>query len=367
MGRLRGGSPAGAARLSAPSLELLLPGDPRTRTGGYLYDRRVAAGLSVLGWQVRMHRLDDAFPHPARASLEHAEQILAALPPGALTLVDGLAASAMPEVLMRHAPRLRLVALVHHPLALETGLAAETAAALARSERRALAAVRQVIATSTHTAGLLARDYAVPAALLAVVEPGTDPAPPATGSDGPEVVLLCVATLTPRKGHVLLLDALADVPASSWRLVCVGSTRRDPATTAAVRERLQALGLDHRVTLAGEVDDATLAARYHHADAFVLPTALEGYGMALAEALARGLPVVATRAGAVPDTVGEEAALLVPPNDRGALTTALTRIVAEPALRTRLAAAARRRAAVLPTWAGASACMAAVLRRVAAT
>jgi glycosyltransferase involved in cell wall biosynthesis len=367
VGRLRGGSPAGAPRLSAPAVDLLLPGDPGTRTGGYVYDRRVAEGLSTLGWRVRLHRLDDGFPLPGRAALGHADRVLAALPEGALTLIDGLAAAAMPDVLVRHAARLRLVALVHHPLALEPGLATETATTLARSERRALATVRQVVTTSTHTAGLLARDYAVPAALLAVVEPGTDPAAPAVGSGGPDVALLCVATLTPRKAHGLLLDALAQVVPRNWRLVCVGSTRRDHATATTVRERAAALGLGDRVVLAGEVDDAALAAHYHRADAFVLPTTLEGYGMALAEALARGLPVVSTRAGAVPDTVGDEAALLVPPGDRDALAEALTRLIGEPALRARLAAAARCRAAALPTWTAASASMAAVLDRVAAT
>ncbi len=312
-----------------------------------------------------MHRLSAAFPHPAPGDLAHASQVLDALDDGALTLVDGLACGAMPEVVMRHAGRLRLLALVHHPLALEGGLDAGDAARLARSERRALAAVRRVITTSAHTAGVLARDYHVPAPVLAVVEPGTDPAPPAAGSGGPDVHLLCVATLTPRKGHALLLDALARLPRHGWRLTCAGSERRDPRTAAAVRARIGERGLGDRVRLCGEVDDDALSGLYHRADAFVLPTALEGYGMALAEAVARGLPVVSTRAGAVPDTVGDAAALLVAPGDVDALAGALGRLVADADLRARLAAAARARAAALPTWAEAAARMDALLASAA--
>jgi len=283
-------------------LELLLPGDPATRTGGFVYARRIAAGLSQAGWTVRVRRLSVAFPHPQRADLDHAARVLQGLADGALVLIDGLACGAMPEVVMRHAGRLRLVALVHHPLALESGLDAGAAARLALSERRALSAVRHVITTSAHTAGVLARDYGVPAPMLSTVEPGTDPAAAAAGSGGPRVQLLCVATLTPRKGHALLLEALARVPGDGWGLGCAGSERRDPDTAAAVRARIRELRLDDRVRLHGEVDDAALAALYHAADVFVLPTALEGFGMALAEALAHALPVVSTRAGAVPDT-----------------------------------------------------------------
>ena len=332
-----------------PALDLVLPGDPATLTGGYEYDRRIAAGLRSLGWAVAVHALDASFPAPTADALRDARAVLAGIPTGRTVLVDGLALGAMPEIAAAEAGRLRLVALVHHPLAAETGLSPARAEALRNSETRALAAAARVIATSEATAGALAA-HGVERARIDVVAPGTDPAPLSRGSGGPGIELLCVATIVPRKGHAILIEALAGLAGREWRLTCVGSRTRSPETDAALVRQIAALGLDARVTLAGELEGAALAARYDRADVFVLPTYYEGYGMALAEALARGLPVVSTHAGAVPDTVPPDAALLVAPGDAVALRGALARVLDDPALRARLAAGARRARAALPTW-----------------
>jgi glycosyltransferase involved in cell wall biosynthesis len=345
------------------ALSLLLPGDPDTHTGGYLYDRRIAQELGTLGWRVQWRRLHDSFPFPDAAALAHAAQVLAALPDGAIALCDGLAFGAMPQLAAAAGTRLRLAALVHHPLALESGLDAACAAALEHAERAALAAASLVIATSARTAGVLQSRYRVPAARLAVVEPGTERTPPARGSGGSETVLLCVGTLTPRKGHDLLIDALAQVHPARWRLHCVGSLNRAPGWADALRARIDAAGLGDRVRLLGEVDAPALARCYEQADAFVLPTRLEGYGMALAEALARGLPVITSAGGAAADTVGD-AALLVPGEDVGALAQALQRIITQPALRRELSAAALRRAHALPSWRQSAQRMDRALRRL---
>lgn len=330
-----------------PALDLVLPGDPATLTGGYEYDRRVAAGLRALGWAVTVHALDASFPAPTTAALRDARAVLASIATGRTVLIDGLALGAMPDIAAAEAARLRLVALIHHPLAAETGLSPERAEALRRAETRALAAASGVIATSEATARALAA-YGVARERIAVVVPGTDPAPLARGSGGPGLGLLCVATIVPRKGHAVLIEALAGLADRDWRLTCVGSRDRSPATDAALARQIDALGLADRVTLVGE--RAALDGYYDRADAFVLPTFHEGYGMALAEALARGLPVVATSAGAVPDTVPPDAGLLVPPGDVDALRDALAGVLDDAALRARLAAGARRARAALPTW-----------------
>ena len=162
------------------SVYVAIPGDLQARTGGYGYDRRIIAGLRGLGWAVEVRRLDDSFPMPTAAARAQAAQVLAAAPDGATVLVDGLALGAMPDEAEREAGRLRLVALVHHPLAAETGLDPALARALEISERRALAAVGAVVVTSRATAARLA-DYGVAANRITVVEPGTDPAPLARG------------------------------------------------------------------------------------------------------------------------------------------------------------------------------------------
>lgn len=356
------------------ALALLLPGDPDTPTGGYLYDRRMAEGLRALGWLVDVLRLDDSFPAPTPPALEHAARTLAALRDDTLVLADGLALGAMPRIAAAESRRLRIVALVHHPLALETGLAPARARELRDSERAALAAVRAVVVTSEETASELQRDYGVEAARLAVVEPGAPASAAArTGvrAPGAPLRLLCVASLAPRKGHDLLLRALAALPAPrdpagaplDWTLECIGSATREPAHARALAALAQSNGLGARVAWRGELPAAQVAAAYAAADVFVLPAWYEGYGMAVAEAIAHGLPVVATAVGAAPRVVGTEAGLLVEPGDLDALTVALTRVLGDAALRARLAAGAAARAAQLPQWPSQAARLAAALER----
>lgn len=345
-----------------PSLVLVVPGALDTPTGGYGYDRRMAAGLRDRGWSVAVNVIGDSFPFPTGNARARAAQALAEIPAGTLVLVDGLALGALPDEIEREGSRLRLVALIHHPLARETGLNARQAAMLEASERRALGAVRLVVVTSRHTAAALAR-YGVDADRVAVVEPGTDRSPLAQGSADGIVRLLCVATLIPRKGHQILLDALEAIPDTPWRLICVGSRTRHPETAERVCRRLRASGWADRVELVGEVDAEGLASYYDRADVFVLPTLYEGYGMAVAEALARGLPVVSTSSGAIADIVGDRAGLIVPPGDAGALAAALARVVGDPLFRSQLRQGAEAVRTRLPTWDDAAANMEAALLR----
>ena len=342
------------------SVHFLVPGDPDTRTGGYLYDRRIMAGLTALGWRVELHRLDASFPTPTPDALQAAVAILAALPARALTVVDGLALGAMPAAVAPQRERLRLVGLVHHPLALETGLDEALRRQLYRSECEALRAVRQIIVTSPHTERALA-DYRIAPERCLVVSPGTDPAPLATGSTDETPTLLCAASLTPRKGHAVLLRALARLKQLPWRLRCAGSATLDPVTAARLHALTGELALADRVAWLGELNAGALADHYLEADLFVLPSFYEGYGMVLAEALARGLPIVSTTAGAIPDTVPAGAGLLVPPGADAVLAAALSRVLTEPEYRQQLAAGARAARGALPDWPSACARFAAAL------
>ncbi len=345
------------------ALDFLLPGDPQTLTGGYIYDRRIIQGLGTLGWRVTVHSLDPSFPSPTFSALEQARSTLEKIPSGGLVVIDGLALGGMPKLVAEQTDRLRLVGLIHHPLACETALAPERRRALERSEQRALAAVDRVIVTSRWTRRQLA-GYGVACERVHVVMPGTDPAPLAHGSGGSSLNLLCVATLTPRKGHAVLFDALAQVRDRSWHLDCIGSLQRSTATATELRARLERLGLTGRVTLLGEVTADVLARHYASADLFVLASYLEGYGMALAEALSRGLPLVSTSASAIPDTVTADAAMLVPAGDSGALANALAKIMDDPGALRALAKGARNARDNLPTWEQASAQFAVELQRL---
>jgi len=335
-------------------LHFLVPGDLGTRTGGYTYDRHIIDGLRESGWQVDVQSLGAGWPNPDDAARTFAGGVLDALPDGALVVVDGLAFGAMPELAAQQAKRLRWVALVHHPLALETGIDAATQSTLFDSERRALAFARGVIVTSRSTARALA-GYGVADSRIAVIEPGTEPAPLAAGSSPDGLSLLSVATITPRKGHALLIDALAGLGGRRWVLHCVGSLTMDAGCADALVQAIDRHGLRDRVVLHGEQDESDLRAFYERADAFVLPSFHEGYGMALAEALAHGLPVISTTAGAIPDTVPADAGVLVPPGDGAALRAALQRLMDDAEWRGQLAAGARAARHRLPTWADSAA------------
>jgi glycosyltransferase involved in cell wall biosynthesis len=350
--------------VDAHSLEFLVPGDLQSATGGYGYDRRIIAGLQQLGWRVNVGMLDGSFPFPTASARGQAEAVFSRVPDEALVMVDGLAFGAMPEVAARHAERLRLVALVHHPLALETGLSREAASLLEESERASLRSARHVVVTSEATATALGR-YDVERSRVSVIVPGTEEAPLAGGSTDGVVRMLCVATLTARKGHDLLIEALAGLASFPWTLACVGSLTRGADTVAALRRQIDRVALNEKVALVGELTGDALEAAYQAADLFVLPTRYEGYGMVVAEALARGIPVVSTRTGAIPELVGASAGLLVPPNDGLALRDALARVLQDRALLASLRAGARQTRATLPRWQDSCAQIARVLEQLA--
>jgi glycosyltransferase involved in cell wall biosynthesis len=342
------------------SLVVLVPGSLETRTGGYEYDRRIIAGLRALGWSVETRELDDSFPRPTAAALAGAARVFASLPDGAAVLVDGLALGAMPDEIERASSRLRLVALVHLPLAAEIGLDPGTAAVRRSIERRALAASSMVVVTGRSSLRTIV-DYGVPRDRIVVVEPGTAPAPLARGSSNGSLQLLCVATLNRGKGHSILFRALRSIADQDWQLACVGSLDRDPITAQRLRDQLRADRVDRRVVLTGELDESLLNDWYDRSDLFVLATLQETYGMAVAEAIARGLPVVSTRTGAIPDLVGSDAGVLVAPGDENALAGALREVVADGRLRARLAQGARSRRERLVPWEGAARNMSAAL------
>jgi glycosyltransferase involved in cell wall biosynthesis len=347
-----------------PELSLMVPGDPATITGGYAYDRALAEALRRRGWSVAFRPLADDFPDPAKESVESALESIDSVPRNQLVLVDGLAFGALPAERLRALGR-PVAALVHHPLALEGGRTPERTAVVAAAERAALATAAAVIATSPATARTLAADYGVPAQRLTVALPGTARLPAAIGT-GAVPTILTVATITPRKGHATLVAALDRIRDRPWRAVFVGDDGRDAACAADLRRQITARGLHERIQLTGAVTPLALLDHYLAADLFALVSSHEGYGMAFAEALSAGLPVVAGDGGAVGDTVPADAGVLVPPGDVDATAAALARLLHDPALRRRTAAAAWRAGAALPTWDDTAAAVEAALAPLAA-
>ena len=325
-----------------------VPGDIASPTGGYAYARALLAEWPALGVEAEHLVLPAGFPDPSPEDIAGTERLLARVAPDRVLLIDGLAYGAFPSALTG-AIRNPVVALVHHPLALETGISRERSDALKHLETNALALARKVVATSPTTARTLLAEFGVPGEKLSVAEPGTAPAPrsPGTGHPG---ALLAVGAVSPRKGYEVLIEALAPLAALDWRLTIVGSLDRDRAAAESLATRIGQAGLAERVTLAGAVGEAELAEAYGRADILVSASLFEGYGMVLAEGLSRGLPIVAATGGATGETVPDGAGIKVPGGDAMALSAALRRMIAEPQTRRAAADAAFAAGAKLPRW-----------------
>jgi glycosyltransferase involved in cell wall biosynthesis len=327
-----------------------IPGDIDAPTGGYGYDRRLLREWREAGISARHLALPGSFPFPTEADLAATERLLAAIAPDDVVLVDGLAYGAFTEALAARFAY-RLVALVHHPLALETGHSPEVAESLRLSEAQALRHARAVVTSSPATKLTLEAEYQVPAGKIAVAIPGTDPAPRARGSGRDETLhVLAVGSLIPRKGYGTLIAALAMIADRPWTLTIAGTPDHAPATAAELRQGIARAGLADRIVLTGGIGVDRLAQLYDEADLFVMSSLYEGYGMVLTEALARGLPIVTTLSGAGAEALSDAAALKVPPGDAAELAKALAKLIDAPAERRRRADAAWAAAGALTRW-----------------
>jgi glycosyltransferase involved in cell wall biosynthesis len=337
------------------TVHVVVPGgidDPLRPSGGNVYDRRVCHGLAVDGWAVHEHAVPGRWPRPDQAAGVTLARVLGGIPHQALVLLDGLVASAVPEVLGAEAGRLRLVVLVHLPLGADPSADGDQDART--RERAALSAATAVVATSGWARRWLLERYALPIDRVHVVEPGADIADVAAGTTrGGQ--LLCVGAVTPVKGYDVLVAALAGVRDRAWHLACVGALDVDPGFVGRVRGQAEETGIVDRVGFVGPLTRTDLERTYAEADLLVLASRVETYGMVVTEALAHGLPVVATNVGGVPEALGRapdgsRPGLLVRPGDPLAFAAALRCWLDEPDRRVLLRRAAQARRPTLSGW-----------------
>jgi glycosyltransferase involved in cell wall biosynthesis len=342
-----------------------VPGDLTTATGGYAYDRRMISELEHLGWEIDVVDLGGGFPFAGSEGESKARRCLENVPAGHPIVMDGLAFGVLPKLAAELSRERVLIALVHHPLAFESGLSARQAERFRASERAALASARAVIVTSPTTARLLAAEYEVAANRITVACPGVDPVPPALGSSSGLLRLLSVGAIVPRKGYDVLIAALATLKDLHWHLTIVGDRSRDPEAAARLDSDIRRFGLKDCISVLGAVSGEQLGELYRKSDVFTLASRYEGYGMVFSEAVARALPIVGTDAGAISDTVPPGAGLLVAPDDPHALANALRRVIENPEQRRRMAAASREAARKLPTWQDSAKIFAAAIEAIA--
>ena len=331
-----------------PLAAFAVPGSLDTMTGGYFYDRRLVESLRKLGHDIRVITLTNGFPDPGPKAMAAALAQLQAWPADHPLIIDGLAFGALPTdgVAQITAP---VIALVHHPLALETGLDAAIAAQLRAREQNNLRLARQVIVPSPHTKAVLVAHYGVPEAKVTVVLPGIDRVHLQAVARAEPPMILSVGILHPRKGHDILISALARLDDLDWEAVIIGNPW-DAVHVATLQQMIKQSHVVGRIRLAGAVGTAERDRLYTEASIFALATRYEGYGIVFNEALAQGLPIVTCRTGAVPDTVPSEAGLLVPVEDPDAFALALRRMLEQPSLRRQMAEAACTAGAALPSW-----------------
>jgi glycosyltransferase involved in cell wall biosynthesis len=357
--------------MSLRSMHFVMPGgvdDLARPSGGNAYDRRICLDLPGFGWQVHKHTVDGDWPSPSEAARAELARTLRELPDGTVVLLDGLVACGVPEIVLPEAERLCLAVLVHLPLGDETGLEPEVAADLDAKERATLRGVSAVIATSEWAVRRLVSHHGLAPERVHVAAPGADIAPLASGTDGVSR-LLCVAAVTPRKGQHRLVEALATVTELRWSCVLVGSLDQEPEYVDHLRTLIAKFGLEDRFHLAGPQAGAELDASYAAADLMVLTSYAETYGMAVTEALARGIPVLASDVGGLPEAVGRAPdggvpGILVPPENPAAIAAELRGWFGEADVRRRLKAAARGRRAALDGWATTARSLAHVLGRL---
>lgn len=317
-------------------------------SGGYGYDRRILAGLRDLGHAVRVEEMGGRHPLPDAAAEEAARGVFRRLDAEEVLVVDGLGLPAFAPLAGEPAMA-RAIGLIHHPTALETGFTDAEREALRVRERALFPVLARLITTSRPTAERLSPEFGADPARIGTVEPGTEEAPRARGSGGPGCAILAAGSLVPRKGYDVLLRALSRLVDIEWTLTIVGAAR-DPVHAAGLRALAEELGIARRVTFAGEVEGPALEALYDGADLFASASWWEGYGMAVAEALAHGLPLAVTAGGALAELAPRDAAVICPPGDHNSLSRAMRRPIYDPGLRQAMSDAAWRAGQRLPRW-----------------
>lgn len=325
-----------------------VPGALDDVSGGYAYDRRIIAGLRSAGHGVEVASLAGRHPLPDAPAREAATALLTHTDRDARLVIDGLGLPAFADHIDELVAR-RAVALIHHPTALELGAPPDERETLRGIERGMLPRIARIVTSSEATAKRLADDFGADATHITAVAPGVDPAQRSRGSGRITCCLLSVGNLTVRKGHDVLLKALGRLKDLDWQITIAGG-EREAGQLAHLKRIAEKAGIARRVVFPGAIVDEALEALWDASDVFALATRYEGYGMAIAEALRHGLPVVTTDAAPAAALVSPEAGTVSAADDSDMLSRCLRRVIADVPLRRTMADTAWKLGQSLGGW-----------------
>ncbi len=336
------------------TVTFFVPGNFPATTGAIVFDTRLAAELRALGHEVTIipvmgaHPMPDAAARASAAGLWQAHQ--GQTPAPGTAVIDGFCLYAF-DGLEQSLRAAGAIGLVHHLMSLEPQLPQAERDAFAAIEQRILPQLARIVVPGETTRGRLTAALGLPAATVTVVTPGMPDAGRSTGSGARGCQLLAIGSLIPRKGHDTVLRALAGLGDLDWTLTICGDDGIEPAHAAELRALAESAGLAGRVVFAGACAPAQLESLWQAADIFVSGSCFEGYGMAVAEAVRRGLPLAVTHGAAATEVIPLEGSVIVEPGDHVQLAKGLRRLIFSAPLRQELAEAAWQAGRAFPNWA----------------
>lgn len=320
--------------------------DYERRTGGWIYNNKLVERLQKAGCAVKQLKLPAFFGTPDNINQANFETVLEGLPPGSLLIADNLYLMHFAEQIRRRGAK--IVSIFHHPIS-EERPADGTTGGESELERRALADASLVLCTSQLTAERVFELNGIDNAKIVVAMPGVALSPPSREHLEGQWRFLSVGAVVPRKRYEFLIQALAALPDRDWHCTIVGNVTRYPDYVAALNEAVRRNGLAENITLRGEVDELALERLWQSAHVFLFSSAYEGYGMAIAEALRRGLPTITTKAGAVAEWASN-GVVVVRSDDPAEMTARISELRDDQSAYVAARSRALSFGQILPTW-----------------
>jgi glycosyltransferase involved in cell wall biosynthesis len=331
------------------NLHFLCPGDINSLTGSHIFTKRFAEGLKKNGHQITIHQLSNDFPFPSDKSLQTVQTILSLIPESDTIIFDNLISSSISALLKECAHRNHLICLFHLPLSIYPGFSVYQREMLAFSESESLGFIHHILAVGPFVEKFLLQQ-GIDKKKIILTFPGVEDCPQKKIYQPKPYRLLSVANLIRSKGHVTLVKALSALNNINWILDCYGDLDLDRQYLADLQALIRRNNLQNKIFIHGTISGKALSDAYLSADLFIHPSEFETYGIALTEALAHGIPVIASTGGGTLSTVPASMGKFFKPDDVYGLETILEVVFENTEIYKKLCNEASRYKSQAITW-----------------